>query len=221
MSGTDAGLSTPASANGTGDTHLSALPSVNGGPPEGSITTATRLTRWEISASGLGWFAPSAIRPGLDAEASIFLAENWRISAQFALGTSDSATIIDEGNHRRGTLSTQPFLALAGASYCRRAAADLLRGCGGIVAGAHLATATAQGDFVFQSTSRWLVRPSFGLEAQLAWLPIQYFALSLALTGAVNPVAGAFEVEGVPTAQTSLPLFEGLLRLSIAFGANR
>ena len=96
-----------------------------------------------------------------------------------------------------------------------------MRLCGGLVGGAHLETGATSGLYLYSSSNRLLARPAFGLDAQLAWLPIRSLVIGLGITGLVLPLAASWEIQGLTNASRSLPLFEGLIRLSFAFGANR
>ncbi len=190
--------------------------------PEAS--SSPMITRWEISASGAGYLSDVAtVRPGFEADVAIFLANRWRIAAQFALTTTDATSLFD-ADGARGTLITQPFLALLSVSYCATGLTRAeLRACGGIAGGAHLesgfVSAPANDPLrVYQLHPSWLVRPTFGLELQLA-LPIRSFVVGLGFSGLALPVQARWDVSALGS--RSLPLFEGLLRLSLAFGGNR
>ncbi len=191
--------------------------------------TTLRVTRWEITAGGGGWLTDNtALRPGFEATAALFVSERLRIGLQFALSTYDTTTIPSESvGVDRGHLITQPFLGALNLAYCHDELTGAhLRLCGGLVGGVHFESGTTDGAFVFGKQASWIPRPAFGLEAELGWLPVRAFVVSLSLVGLVLPTqlkgsgfVGTWEVKALAT--KSLPLFEGLLRLSIGFGANR
>ena len=63
--------------------------------------------------------------------------------------------------------------------------------------------------------------PAFGVELQVAWLPVPQLVFALSGTLLVLPVTAGWNVEQIASATRSTPSFEGLVRLSIGFGANR
>jgi hypothetical protein len=180
------------------------------------------ITRFEISAGGVAWVDSNPginLRAGVDGEISVFIRSTFRLSAQFIATGPEESLIFDEGF--RGGIYVQPFIAMLGAEICARLRTDSLRGCGGLIGGAHFAHAfTTEAKNLPVRQDGWLAAPTFGLEAQLGWLPLRHLVFSLALAGLINPAQPRFTVSGIDSATKSFPLIEGLLRLSVGFGSD-
>jgi hypothetical protein len=186
--------------------------------PIGRRTRSIRLSRVEVLAGGGGWFMLDyPTRPAFVAELAVFMSESVRFSVELAVAPPQTSSIADiRGQGERGRLSSQPVVAAGTGGYCW---AFVVRACAAAVAGAHLESATTEGEYIYQQRNVWLARPAFGLELQGAWLPIAPLTVALSATLLVLPVEAKWEVESLLT--QPLPVFEGLLRLSIGFGANR
>jgi len=179
-------------------------------PPAGP-----RITRVELGASGGVDFSTSA--HGLfAAEVAAFIGPV-RMGLQAQASTPESSPVVIS-NVERGRLETQALGALLGGGYCLGATFRL---CLHVQAGARFIRGSTAGDLLFQNATVWLVRPAFGLEAQLAWLPLRALALWLALGGISSPVPAEFTVEGAPAATRRSPTFEGQLRFGVGLGVDR
>ncbi len=189
-----------------------AVASFDAGPPPPS---GPRLTRVELGASGGVDFSSAA--HGLFAVELTGFAGPARVDVQAQLSTPESSPVVIASTER-GRVETLALAALAGGGACFTGAVRL---CAAAHAGARFFRGTTSGDFVFQSTTVWLVRPTFGLEAQLAWLPLRALVLWLSAGGLVNPIAAEFTVEGAPAATRRSPTFEGQLRIGVGWGVDR
>jgi hypothetical protein len=188
---------------------------VDAGPPPPPPPSGPRITRLELAASAGLDFSTAA--HGLFAvDAALFIGR-----IRFGLlghGGTTEATAVTIAGATRGRLETQSFGALLTGGACWGHTARL---CGLAHAGARFVRGSTSGDFLFQSTTVWLIRPAFALEAQLAWLPLRSLVLFLSVAGTASPAPAEFTVEGAPDSTRRLPIFEGQLRLGAAFGVDR
>ncbi len=194
-------------------------PAPPNGPP--AVRTPPIFTRVELAAGGGIWLNDLTLaRPAFDASVGVFVWKRLRIAAQFALASTESVVIPGDGTTRRGDLTTQPFLAALDVGVCFFP--NVFRVCGSAVGGTHFESATARGAFVFNDQTRWLARPTFGLDLQLAWLPVRALVLSLSGAALYTPGNTVWSVQGLePEFGKSFPHFEGLLRVTVGFGADR
>lgn len=186
-------------------------------PAEAHPEVSGRVTRFELSAGAAAWApATTFVRPALALDLALYLDPAWRLGLSGALSFPEQH-VVTLDSVARGTLTTQAFLVDASFGRC---AGRAWRFCGAALAGVRIASGSAQGDFLFHTGAAWLVRPSFGLSASLAVLPVRSFLVSLDLAGLVNPVPAAFSVVGIPSASQPFPLVEGLLRLAVGWGVE-
>ena len=201
----DAGSSAP---------HPDPLPAVAG---RGEVRPITRATRFELSAGAAAWVpALTVVRPAIVLDAAVHLAPAWRVGLFGAFSFEERHPVTVDGVDR-GTLTTQAFLADVSGARCL---GTTWRFCGGVLAGVRFARGSSQGDFLFHTGSLWLLRPSVGLSATLAVIPLRAVLVSLDLAGLVNPVPAEFTVTGIPSASQPFPVVEGLLRLSLGWGVD-
>jgi|GEM_PF-3220568 len=190
-------------------------------PEEPARRTPPIFTRVEVSAGAGLWLNDlTFVRPAFEASAGVFIWKRLRIAAQFALSSTETVVIPGDATTNRGELTTQPFLGALNVGLC--ASPGVFRICGSAVGGAHIESASTRGAFVFNDQTRWLARPTFGLDLQLGWLPVRALVVSLSGTALYTPGTTTWSLEGLEADfGKSFPHFEGLIRITIGFGADR
>gem|GEM_PF-3775116 len=179
-------------------------------PRQDSDAVTTRLA---LSAGGAWvWESTGAASFGISLEAALALEEKTRLSLELMLGRATQIPVV-VADEVRGALNVQRTLLLGKAARCARWGA--LQPCGGLAAGASIASGSASGR-LYQQRSRVSALPAAGLFARISCpLPLR-FEVSADALAAIPMGSGSFTVEGTD-ARYSTPAVESTLGLHLGW----